>query len=111
MEKIKMKVEIKKLIGDIAYILMGLQIVLGSIWLYCNLQEVPRFEESKELIALSKSFGTDAYAGILYPLCIRLTMTIGEWFGISGHMLLYLWQLATIYWAVVCFLKQVVPDL
>jgi len=106
-----MKVEIKKLIGDIAYILMGLQIVLGSIWLFCNLQEVPRFEESKELIALSKSFGTDAYAGILYPLCIRLTMTIGEWFGISGHMLLYLWQLATIYWAVVCFLKQVVPDL
>lgn len=105
-----MKLEIKKLISDIVYILMGLQIVLGSIWLFCNLQEVPRFEESTELISLSKSLGVDEYAGILYPLCIRGALELGRLTGLSGCSLLYLLQLGAAYWAVVCLLKQVVPD-
>lgn len=88
-----MKEEGKKLIQSIIYILMGLQIVLGGLWIGANLGYVSRFEESTELIAMSESLCVDEYTGILYPICIRVLFAIGRWTTLPGCALVYLVQL------------------
>ncbi len=105
---VEMKVEIKKLIQSIIYILMGLQMVLGAAWIFCNLGEIPRFEESRELLVMSESLRADEYTGILYPLCIRGAMMLGTLTGFSGCTFLYLLQLAVAWLAYGNFGKKVV---
>lgn len=105
---VEMKVEIKKLIKSIIYILMGLQMVLGAAWIFCNLGEIPRFEESRELLAMSERLQADEYTGILYPLCIRGAMMLGTLTGLSGCAFLYLLQLSAAWLAYGYFGKKVV---
>lgn len=103
-----MKEEFKRLIQNIIYILMGLQIVLGLLWIGANIGEVPRFGESTELLTMSESMRIDEYTGILYVLCIRVLFTIGEWIGLPGCAFVYVLQLAVALLTYQYFLKNVV---
>ena len=105
-----MKKEIEKLLRSIIFILMGLQIVFGIVWIGCNLGNVPRFEESTELLTMSETLCIDEYTGILYPLCIRGCMLLGKWLGLAGCAFLYVLQLGIAYAAYGYFLKEVVYD-
>ncbi|MBQ7776473.1 MAG: hypothetical protein IJ379_11200 [Lachnospiraceae bacterium] len=87
----RMKKEIGLLIQSIIYILMGIQILFGLAWLVTNMGCIPAFEESTELLAMSKSLVIDEYTGMLYPLCLRVVMGLGQKVGVS---VLYLLQLA-----------------
>lgn len=104
----EMKVEIKRLLQSIIYILMGLQIILGVVWIFCNLGEVPRFEESTELLTMSEAFIIDEYTGILYPVCLRPVTILEAWLKLPGCAFLYVLQLVTAYLAYGYFLKRVV---
>ncbi|MBQ9140419.1 MAG: hypothetical protein IJX63_01315 [Lachnospiraceae bacterium] len=103
-----MKVESKRILQSIIYMLMGLQIAFGTAWILCNLGEVPRFEESRELLAMSETLVIDEYTGIMYPVCLRLAMTLEHLIGFPGCAVLYILQLAAAYLAYGCFLKHVV---
>lgn len=103
-----MKAEVKKLIQSIIYILMGLQVLLGGLWICSSLGGVSRFEESTELLAMSKTLCIDEYTGILYPLCIRAFITLGEWVKLSGCAFVYVLQLVVACLAYQYFLKRVV---
>lgn len=103
-----MKKEIRKLIQSVIYIGMGLQIILGVVWIGCNLGNVPRFEESAELITMSETLCVDEYTGILYPVSIRLAMLLEKWLGIAGCVFLYVLQIGVAYAAYGYFLKKVV---
>ncbi len=104
----EMKVESKRLINNIIYILMGLQMIGGAVWICCNLGQIPRFEESRELLTMSEKLVIDEYTGILYPVCLRLVMTLERLTGLPGCAVLYTLQLLAAYLAYGYFLKQVV---
>lgn len=98
----------KKLIPSIIYILMGLQIVLGAGWILTGLGGVSQFEESTELIAMSRSLCIDEYTGILYPLCVKVLFGLGDFIKLPGCAFLYMLQVIAAGASYQYFLKKVV---
>ena len=86
-------VYVKKTITGLFAIAMGVQILLGLVWIGCNLgsgcfaQETVIYEKAAQTLVM------DEYVGVLYPLLIRLCQLIMGLFGLSYEILLYVLQL------------------
>ena len=103
-----MKEQIKRLIQNIIYIMMGLQILLGILWMGESLSGMSRFEESTELLHMSETLCMDEYTGILYPPLIRLMNICGNLFQLPGYSFLYVLQLTAALFSYGYFLKKIV---
>lgn len=55
----------------IAAIVMGIQILIGIVWMFGNATAMPSFGDSTEYYNLSHSLVLDEYRPILYPLLLR----------------------------------------
>lgn len=100
--------KLEKIIRLTIYIWMGIQIALGVIWGVCNLAKVPAFEESRELLAMSKTLVADDYTGPLYLLLLRGCSMMTDLLGISVGVFLYPVQLLVAYLCYEYFLHKVV---
>lgn len=103
-----MKKNVIKWIQITIYICMGLQIVLGLLWAFSNLGNLPRFIECEEILAMSESLVVDEYTGYLYPLLIRGFGVFASISGIQTWSVLYVLQLAIAYGAYDYFLRKIV---
>ena len=103
-----MKKKAIELIRITIYIWMGLQIVLGLVWAFCNLGELPRFVECQEVLTMSDSLVVDEYTGYLYPLLIRGISMLVSGISISAWTVLYILQLIVAYVAYDYFLRKVI---
>ncbi len=102
-----MKEECKRLIQNIIYLIMGLQVLMGLSWMLVNLGKVPRFEESMELLQMSKTLCVDEYTGILYPLGIRLLYAVAGLLSLPGCSFVYILQVVVAYTAYGYFMRKV----
>ncbi len=102
-----MKEEGKKLIQNIIYLIMGLQVLMGLLWMAANLGKVPRFQECMEFLHMSETFCVDEYTGILYPLSIRLLYAVAGLLRLQGCSFVYLLQVVVAYLAYIYFLRKV----
>ena len=102
-----MKEECKKLIQNIIYLIMGLQILMGFLWMAANLGKVPRFQECMEFLHMSETLCVDEYTGILYPLGIRLLYAVAGLLQLPGCSFVYLLQVVAAYLAYIYFLRKV----
>lgn len=94
---------ITKLIERVIFLLAGIQVFWGVVWIACNITVVSRFAESDLLLQASRDFVLDEYMGILYPLLLRITSVAG-----GGYcVLVYLLQLGVAFVAYSYFLKKV----
>lgn len=86
---------------------MGIQIVLGLVWLILNFPASWECPESRELFKAAESWQLDEYTGVLYPLLLR----IFGWLTGNRKMLLKgilsILQLGAAFLAYKCFLKQI----
>lgn len=103
-----MKKHLKEIIVITIYILMGIQIALGMLWGITNLGKVPVFQESKELIDMSRTLVADEYTGYAYPLLIRGVSMAAGWFRLPMCGILYVIQLFAAYHCYESFLRLVV---
>ncbi len=92
-----MKKQITELIKCIIYILMGVQILLGILWIVGNIMKVPSFQESVELFQMSSNLLLDEYTGILYPLLIKGIQFATNRTPIPTCTVLYILQLGLAY--------------
>lgn len=94
---------ITKLIEYVIFLLAGIQVLWGVVWIACNITAVPQFAESDLLLQVSRDFVLDEYMGILYPLLLRIASVAG-----GGYcVLVYLLQLGVAFVAYSYFLKKV----
>lgn len=99
----KKRQELIKLIKNIWVLLAGIQVVLGLIWVACNITKVPCFAESRLYLQASKDFVIDEYMGILYPVLIRVASVLGSnWCG-----MIYFVQLGLAFGAYYTLLRNV----
>lgn len=93
---------VTKLIGCVIFLLAGIQILLGVVWIIGNIMVIPGFAESRLFLQASRDFVLDEYVGILYPILLRVTSITGE-----GHsVVLYLIQIAVAFGAYTYFLQS-----
>jgi hypothetical protein len=70
--------------------LCGLQVVLGAVCLFENIDEIPRYGDTVEYVRLSKSLEIDSWRTVAYPLVIRGASLLCE---DSFHVIVYILQL------------------
>lgn len=83
-----------KIVGGVLFIGCSIQVVLGIVWMVCNLGTFQWFPDSNLYVEISKSFICDEYEGILYPLLVMLARGVGNVIPIPYFTYLYLLQLA-----------------
>ena len=76
---------------------MGVQILLGILWIVGNIMKVPSFQESVELFQMSSNLLLDEYTGILYPLLIKGIQFATNRTPIPTCTVLYILQLGLAY--------------
>ncbi len=74
------------------YILIGLQIIIGILWMILNASAYPKFGDSNEYIELSETLVLDEYRPILYPLILRGAIFLENIINVSFKPLVYLAQ-------------------
>lgn len=84
-------------------VLAGIQVVLGSIWIVCNLTYIPDFQETRDMLKASETLVFDEYMGILYSLILRLFSLFGDWFYVPVYIL----QLAVAAWSYFYLLRNI----
>lgn len=89
------------------FLLMGVQILLGTVWMCRNFFYVQAFAETSELLEVSRTWVLDEYIGIGYPAVLALVQGLERLTGISYTFFLYVLQTAAAYGAAVYFLKKI----
>ncbi len=59
-------------VKGLVFCAMAIQIVMGALYIGSNFMTVPVFDESQQYLEMARTLVIDEYAGILYPLLIRL---------------------------------------
>ncbi len=90
-------------IERVIFLLAGVQVLLGLVWIAGNITYVPGFSESGLYLQASRDFVVDEYMGILYPLLIRMASVAGNRFCV----VLYLVQLSVAFVAYNYFIANV----
>jgi len=79
--------EIPNLIKKVMLLLAGIQVLLGGIWLVCNLTYMPDFQETRDMLKASETMVFDEYMGVLYPVLLRLCSVFGDGFYVPVYLL------------------------
>lgn len=90
-------------IERVFFLLAGVQILLGLMWVTGNIIYVPGFAESNWYLQASRNLVMDEYAGLLYPLLIRVAGVAGD----SFCVVLYLLQLSVAFEAYNYFILRI----
>lgn len=100
----------KKVLSGTILLGMGIQIVIGLVWLILNFPASWEYPESRELFKAAESWQLDEYTGVLYPLLLRIL----GWLTGNREMLLKgilsILQLGAAFLAYKCFLKQTLGE-
>ena len=95
--------EIPNLIKKVMLLLAGIQVLLGGIWLVCNLTYMPDFQETRDMLKASETMIFDEYMGVLYPVLLRLCSVFGNGFYVP----VYLLQTGLAIWSYYYFLRSI----
>ena len=79
--------EIPNLIKKIMLLLAAVQVLLGGMWMVCNLTFMPDFQETRDALKASETFLFDEYMGVLYPVLLRLFSVFGTFFYVPVYVL------------------------
>lgn len=63
---------ISAVIKGLLFIGIGIQTVMGIVWMCCNFPNFPQYGDSLFYMQVSKSLRCDEYTGILYPVFVRI---------------------------------------
>ena len=85
---------IRAVVGRIIFIGLGIQIILGILWMFCNFGNLQKFGESLFYIEVSKSFLCDEYTGALYPVLLMLVRGIEGLLHIPYTYVIHLLQVS-----------------
>lgn len=72
--------------------LMGVQILMGILWMCRNITVIPIFGDSAEYLDLSHTMKLDEYRPVLYPLVLKVVQKIGSITGTPYQVWLYIAQ-------------------
>lgn len=86
---------------------LGIQILLGILWLCCNFGSFQKFGDSLFFIEVSKSLLCDEYTGALYPVLLLLARGIEDLISIPYTYVMHLVQLAAAGYAGYFFLGAI----
>ena len=100
------KNHIPNLIKKCMLILVAIQVVLGGMWLVCNLNHVPDFQETRDMLKASETLVFDEYMGVLYPVVLRLFSVFGDAFYVPVYAL----QVVIAGWSYYCLVRSVAGD-
>lgn len=95
--------KISNLIKKVMLVLAGIQVVLGGIWIVCNLTYIPDFQETRDMLKASETLVFDEYMGVLYPLILRLFSV----FGTGFYVPMYILQLTVAAWSYFYLLRGI----
>ena len=84
---------ISKTIRSLLLIGMGVQIILGLIWIGGNITSGCLAEETVIYEKAAETMVMDEYVGVLYPLLIRFSQIIMGIMGLPYESFLYMLQL------------------
>jgi len=88
------------------FLLMGVQILLGMVWLVKNIGCQPWFYETQSYLKAANELRIDEHMGILYPILIFVAEKTEQIMGIPYYSFLYVVQLCVALYALVHFLNQ-----
>lgn len=100
---------IRQVLYYFAVILAGAQILIGLVWILCNISKGCAHEKTAIYLNAAASGVMDDYTGILYPWLIRIVQLIAGLFGIAYEPVIYFIQLAvavigcTVFWKLSCY--------
>lgn len=94
---------IKKTLKYLLFLVTGLQIVLGLIWMGANLGHFLQFSLTEEMIEISRTWILDEYAGAGYPALIFAGRILEDLLSVPFYIWLYVVQ-AVLAFGSGCFL-------
>ncbi len=100
----KWKEQVQHILRDLLFIGAGIQIVLGLIWLVCNLSATQLLPNASRLGAWEN------YYGFVYPALLWVLQKVAAPFEIPWYSLLYLIQLGFSFHAVFSFMRVFFPQ-
>ena len=74
-------------IERVFYLLAGVQILLGLIWVISNIAVIPNLEESRLYLQISRDLVMDEYVGFLYPVLLKVLGFLGDKFCVILYLL------------------------
>ncbi len=84
---------VKKTLKILLWLIAGVQIVLGLIWMACAFRQFPQFALSAELVEASRTWVLDEYIGIGYPILIRIGTVLESWLKVPFSFWIYCLQI------------------
>ncbi len=74
-------------IERVFYLLAGVQILLGLTWIIGNIAVVPKLQESRLYLQISRDLVMDEYVGFLYPVLLKVLNFMGDKFCVVLYLL------------------------
>ena len=74
-------------IERVFYLLAGVQILLGLVWVIGNIAVLPNLEESRLYLQISRDLVMDEYVGFLYPVLLKVLGFLGDKFCVVLYLL------------------------
>ena len=87
----------RNLIKYFLYIVVFAQIVSGTVYLVWNFSDFIVYPETKEMVNAARNLKFDEYIGFLYPLFIRVCLSLQDMLGIGYYLVAYLVQLILVF--------------
>ena len=87
------------------YIAVLAQLVFGTVYLVCNFSEYIIYPETEEMVHAARTLVFDEYIGFLYPLFIRVCLSIRNMCGVGYYLFVYGIQLFAMLFSVYYMVK------
>lgn len=88
------------------YIAVFAQIVSGTVYLVCNFNEFIVYPETEEMVHAARTLIFDEYIGFLYPLFIRVCLSVQNMCGVGYYLLVHGVQLVAMFFAMYYLVKS-----
>lgn len=105
-----MRLFFRNFIKYFLYIAVFAQIVSGTVYLVCNFCDFFVYPETGEMVNAARTLIFDEYIGFLYPLFVRVCLSIQDVLGIGYFMVAYLVQVILVLVSVYYMVKPLFPE-
>lgn len=87
------------------YVAVFAQIVSGTVYLVCNFAKYIVYPETEEMIHAARTLIFDEYIGFLYPLLIRVCLSVQNLCGVGYYLFVHGIQLLAMFFALYYMIK------
>lgn len=87
----------KNFIRYFVYIAVFAQIVSGTVYLVCNFSQLIVYPETEEMVHAARTLVFDEYIGFLYPLFVRICLSVQNFSGMGYYLMIHGVQVAAMF--------------